>query len=79
MSRATARRIAKLEAMSDAGGLLAVWCWDQEEFEPEIARMIQAGELRNDERPRCVPWWEYRGPVGGRTHEDWIVSGELDR
>ena len=60
------------------GGAIVVWCWDQDDFEPEVARMIQAREIREEDRPRCVPWWDYRGPVPGRTHDDWILSGDLD-
>lgn len=49
-------RLAKLETRHRTSGQLPVWCDDLSDMPAAIEAMVTEGELRDEDRRRCVHW-----------------------
>ena len=61
------RRLAKLETGSSTDEII-IWTDHEGEAEAMIDRMIEAGEITEADRVRCVHWEKAKG-TGDYSHE----------
>ncbi len=58
MSRALARRLAKMEAAAGlSGAFIPVFCRDEADFERAFSDKVRWGLCRAEDRPRALPYY----------------------